>query len=41
MSTFTELVKNRRSQYVIGNNTDLTNEEIAETLTQIVKDVPT
>ena len=41
MSKFTELVKNRRSQYVIGNNTDLTNEEIAETLTQIVKDVPT
>lgn len=40
MSTLQELVKNRRSQYVIGNNTDLTNEEIVEYLTQIAKDVP-
>ena len=40
MSKFTELVKNRRSQYVIGNNTDLTNEEIVERITEIVKDVP-
>ena len=41
MSPLSELVKNRRSQYAIGNNTDLTNEEIAERITQIVRDVPT
>lgn len=41
MSSLSELVKNRRSQYAIGNNTDLTNEEIAERITQIVRDVPT
>ena len=41
MSSLLELVKNRRSQYAIGNNTDLTNEEIAERITQIVRDVPT
>ena len=41
MSPLSELVKNRRSQYVIGNNTDLTKEEIAERITQIVRDVPT
>ena len=29
MSSLLELVKNRRSQYAIGNNTDLTREEIA------------
>lgn len=40
MSQLTELVKNRRSQYAIGNNTDLTNEEIVERITEIVKDVP-
>lgn len=40
MSNLTELVKNRRSQYVIGNNTDLTNEEIVERITEIVRDVP-
>ena len=41
MSPLSELVKNRRSQYAIGDNTDLTNEEIAERITQIVRDVPT
>ena len=41
MPPLSELVKNRRSQYAIGNNTDLTNEEIAERITQIVRDVPT
>ena len=41
MSSLSELVKNRRSQYAIGNNTDLTNEEIAERITEIVRDVPT
>ena len=41
MSPLSELVKKRRSQYAIGNNTDLTNEEIAERITQIVRDVPT
>lgn len=41
MSPLSELVKNRRSQYAIGNNTDLTNEEIAERITEIVRDVPT
>lgn len=41
MSTLTELVKNRRSQYAIGNNTDLTNDEIAARITEIVRDVPT
>lgn len=40
MSNLTELVKNRRSQYVIGNNTDLTNEEIVERITEIARDVP-
>ncbi|MBG9983414.1 nitroreductase family protein [Aerococcaceae bacterium DSM 111022] len=41
MSTFLELVKNRRTQYAIGNNTELTNEAIAERITEIVRDVPT
>ena len=40
MSNLTELVKSRRSQYVIGKNTDLTNEEIVERITEIVRDVP-
>ena len=40
MSILTELVKSRRSQYVIGKNTDLTNEEIVERITEIVRDVP-
>lgn len=40
MSNLTELVKNRRSQYMIGNDTDLTNEEIVERITEIVRDVP-
>lgn len=40
MSQLTELVKDRRTQYAIGNNTELTNEEIAERLTTVVKDVP-
>lgn len=40
MSALTELVKNRRSQYAIGNDTDLTNEEIVERITKIVRDVP-
>lgn len=41
MSKFTELVKNRRTQYVIGKNTELSNEEITTYITNIVKDVPT
>lgn len=41
MSALKELVKNRRTQYAIGKNTDLTNEEIANRITEIVKDVPT
>lgn len=41
MSTFLKLVKNRRTQYAIGNNTELTNEAIAERITEIVRDVPT
>ena len=41
MSTFLELVKNRRTQYAIGNNTELSNEEIAGRITEIVRDVPT
>lgn len=41
MSPLTELVKKRRTQYAIGKNTDLTNEEIANRITEIVKDVPT
>ena len=40
MSNLTELVKKRRSQYMIGNDTDLTNEEIVERITEIVRDVP-
>ena len=40
MSTLTELAKDRRSQYVIGDNTDLTNEEIVERITKIVREVP-
>lgn len=41
MSKLTELVKQRRTQYAIGNNTELSNEEIADYITNIVKDVPT
>ena len=41
MSKFTELVKNRRTQYVIGKNTELSNEEITTYITNVVKDVPT
>lgn len=41
MSKFTELVKNRRTQYAIGKNTELSNEEISEYITNIVRDVPT
>lgn len=41
MSKLTELVKKRRTQYAIGKNTELSNEEIADYITQIVKDVPT
>lgn len=41
MSQLLDLVETRRTQYAIGNNTDLSNEEIAERLTEIVKDVPT
>lgn len=40
MSNLTELVKKRRSQYMIGNDTDLTNEEIVKRITEIVRDVP-
>lgn len=41
MSQLLDLVEKRRTQYAIGNNTNLTNEEIAEQITEIVKDVPT
>lgn len=41
MSKLTELVKNRRTQYVIGKNTELSNEEISEYITNIVREVPT
>lgn len=41
MSKFTELVQNRRTQYAIGKNTELSNEEISEYITNIVRDVPT
>lgn len=41
MSKFTELVKNRRTQYAIGKNTELSNEEITTYITNVVKDVPT
>ena len=41
MSKLTELVKNRRTQYAIGKNTELSNEEISEYITNIVREVPT
>ncbi|HLR92664.1 MAG TPA: nitroreductase family protein [Atopostipes sp.] len=41
MSQLTELVKDRRTHYAIGNNTELSNEEIANRITEVVRDVPT
>lgn len=41
MSTFAELLENRRSQYVIGANTDVTAEQVAEALKNVVPHVPT
>ncbi|MGP6138610.1 MULTISPECIES: nitroreductase family protein [unclassified Jeotgalibaca] len=41
MSPFTELAKSRRTQYAIGNNTELTKEEITARLRAVAKEVPT
>lgn len=41
MTQFTDLVKIRRTQYSIGNNTDLKNKDIADRILEVAKDVPT
>lgn len=40
MSQFTDLVKERRTQYAIGNNTELSNEEIADRILEVAKEIP-
>ena len=41
MSHFTDLVKSRRTRYAIGNNTELSNEEIVTRIREIAREVPT
>lgn len=40
MTQFTDLVKKRRTAYAIGNNTELTNKEIADRIREIAKEIP-
>lgn len=40
MTQFTDLVKNRRTSYAIGDNTDLSNEEIADRILEVAREVP-
>ncbi|MDE1549264.1 nitroreductase family protein [Jeotgalibaca caeni] len=41
MSQFTDLVKSRRTRYAIGNNTDLSKEEIVARIREVAREVPT
>lgn len=41
MSPFTQLVKSRRTRYAIGNNADVTKEEVVARLREVAKEVPT
>ena len=41
MSQFKELVKTRRTSYALGANTELTNQEISDRITEIAREVPT
>lgn len=41
MSPFTELVRSRRTRYAIGNNTEITKEDIVARLRAVAKEVPT
>ena len=40
MSNFTDLIKQRRTTYAIGNKTELTHEEIVDRIREIAQDVP-
>lgn len=40
MSQFTDLVKQRRTQYAIGNNTELSNEEISDRILEVAREIP-
>ena len=41
MSQFTDLVRSRRTRYAIGNNTELTKEEITARLREVAREIPT
>lgn len=41
MTQFTDLVKQRRTAYAIGKNTELSNKEIADRIREVTKDIPT
>ena len=41
MSQFTDLVQSRRTRYAIGNNTELTKEEITARLREVAREIPT
>lgn len=41
MSQFTNLVKQRRTSYALGTNTELSNQEIADRITEIAREIPT
>ncbi|HJG48781.1 MAG TPA: nitroreductase family protein [Facklamia tabacinasalis] len=40
MSQFTDLVKKRRTVYGLGNNTDLTKEEIVSRIREVAREIP-
>lgn len=40
MSQFTDLVQSRRTQYAIGNNTELTKEEIVARIREVAREIP-
>lgn len=41
MTQFTDLVKQRRTAYAIGKNTELSNKEIADRIREVTQDIPT
>ena len=40
MTQYTDLVKKRRTTYAIGNNTELSNKEIADRILEVAREIP-